>query len=176
MSTLSFYDISVPVFRQILGATGGQLAKASAHCADKGVDPATLINSRLFADMFPFNVQVGQALGHSVGAIRRLRGENVPIIPASPPPDTFDGLRKAIADGLAYLETVTPADLEGAAERDVKLEFPGGRSMSFKGKDYLLGFAMPNFYFHSTTAYDILRHNGVVIGKGDFMRPPAKAA
>lgn len=163
--SLSLYEITVPVYRQILTALSGVLDKAEAHCAATGTDPATLISSRLIGDMAPFPFQVGQTIAHSVGALARLRGQD-PVRPA--PIDSFAAGKAAIADALTALDAITPADLDGAETREVVLTFPG-RSMRFDGKGYLLTFALPQFYFHATTAYDLLRHHGVPIGKRDFL-------
>lgn len=163
--SFSLHEITVPACRQILTALSGVLEKAQAHCAATGTDPATLISARLVGDMAPFPFQVSQTIAHSVGALARLRGQD----PARPDAiDSFAAGQAAIAEALRALDAITPADLEGAETRKVVLTFPG-RSMRFDGKGYLLTFALPQFYFHATTAYDLLRHHGVPIGKRDFL-------
>jgi uncharacterized protein len=162
---LSVYDISVPVYRQLLMSLDGVLDKAAAHCAANSIDPATYMNTRLYADMAPFTFQVMQAINHSVGGLYQIMGKEF----ARPTGlETFAGQKKAIADALAALDAIKPADLEGAENRTVELKFPG-REMKFTGLGYLQSFAMPQFFFHATTAYDILRHLGVPVGKRDFL-------
>lgn len=163
--SLSLYDVSIPVFRQILGALSGVLGKAIAHCDEKGIDPATLIAARLYPDMAPFPFQVMQAVNHSVGALARLRGVDAARVSGL---DSLPALKAAVDQALVDLDAIRPADLDGAADREVVLTF-GQNTSRFTGLGYLLSSAMPNFYFHATTAYDLLRHNGVAIGKRDFM-------
>jgi hypothetical protein len=164
---LSLYDVTVPSFLQTLGALDGLLVKAEAHCSDKGVAPSTCINARLFDDMLPLSFQVGQAVAHSAGALEAV---NVGVFSPSttPPPDTFAGLKQAVSSGLSRLSRYTPADINALEGRDMRFEFKD-RVLPFTAENFLLSFSMPNFYFHSATAYDILRHNGVVLGKRDFM-------
>ena len=162
---LSFYDISVPVYRQFLKALLGVLDKGEKHCAEKGIDPASLLATRLVEDMQPLAFQIMQSISHSAGAIANLRGEQR----ARPTGlETFAGAKQAIEAALADLEAIQPADLEDAASKPVELKFPG-RELKFTGLGYLQSYAMPQFFFHVTTAYDILRHKGVPIGKRDFL-------
>jgi uncharacterized protein len=163
--TTSVYEISVPVYQQFLKALLGVLQKSEQHCAEKGVDPASLFAARLIDDMQPIAFQVMMALAHSVGALATLRGQQW----ARPSGvDSFAGAKAAIEQALAELEAIAPAELEGAATKPVELKFPG-RELKFTGLGYLLSYAMPQFFFHATTAYDILRHKGVPIGKRDFL-------
>lgn len=163
--TLSLHDVAVPTFRQILGGLSKVLDKAEAHFAASGADTSAVMASRLYADMAPFTFQVQQAIGHSAGALAKLRGEDF----ATPGGlDSFAGQKAALAQALAYVNATTPADLEGAETRQVVFKFPGGE-MPFVGQAYLITFALPNFYFHVTTAYGLLRHAGVPIGKRDFL-------
>jgi len=162
---LSMYDISVPVFRQFLGALQDVLNKAEAHCSENKIDPATYIDARLAEDMQPLSFQVLQTIGHSAGALAQLSGKQQASTPSA---DSFSAMKKSIAQALDFLESLKPEDLDGAESRAVELNFPG-RQIKFKGLDYLQSFAMPNFFFHATTAYDILRNRGVGIGKRDFM-------
>jgi hypothetical protein len=162
---VSFYDISVPVYRQFLKALLGVLDKGEKHCAEKGIDPASMFATRLVEDMQPLTFQIMQSIGHSVGAIAAIRGQQRPRPSGL---DTFAGAKNAIGEALAELEAIKPADLDDVASRTVELKFPG-REMKFTGLGYLQSYAMPQFFFHLTTAYDILRHKGVPIGKRDFL-------
>jgi hypothetical protein len=162
---LSFYDISVPVYQQFLKALLGVLDKGEKHCAEKGIDPASMFATRLFEDMQPFTFQIMQSISHSAGAIAMIRGQQRPRPSGL---DSFAGAKNAIGEALAELEAIKPADLDEAASRTVELKFPG-REMKFTGLGYLQSYAMPQFFFHVTTAYDILRHEGVPIGKRDFL-------
>jgi hypothetical protein len=159
------YDISVPVYRQFLTSLAGVLEKAEAHCTASKTDPATYMNARLFADMAPFTFQVAQSINHSVGALARIRGQQ-PVRATGL--DSFPAMKKAVADAIAQLDALKPSDFDGCENRIVELKFPGAE-MKFTGIGYLQTFAMPQFFFHATTAYDILRHNGVGIGKRDFL-------
>jgi hypothetical protein len=163
---LSMYESSVPPFQQMLTSLGAILAKAEAHATARKIDPAVLLGSRLFPDMFPLTRQVQIAADFAKGATARLAGME--------PPKYADD-EKSIADLTArlartrdFLATFTPAQIDGSEERDIHLTI-GGKPKHFKGKPYLLHFALPNFYFHHTTAYSILRNNGVEIGKSDFI-------
>ena len=163
--TISFYDLSVPVYRQFLQALRGVLDKGEKHCTEKGLDPASILATRLVEDMQPLTFQVMQAISHSAGAMATVRGQQR----ARPSGlDSFAGCKQAIEQALADLEAIQPAELENVAANTVELKFPG-RELKFTGQGYLLSYAMPQFFFHSTTAYNILRHKGVPIGKRDFL-------
>jgi hypothetical protein len=167
---LSLYEVTVPSFTQILGSVSGLLDKAEAHCADKGMSPAACISARLFEDMAPLSFQVSQTVAHSAGALEAVQvGVFSPSM--TPPPDSFAGLKATVADGLTRLARFTPADINALEGRDMRFEFKE-RVLPFTAQNFLLSFSMPNFYFHATTAYDILRHNGVAIGKRDFIGQP----
>ena len=162
---ISFYETSVPVFQQFLKALLGVLDKAEQHCAEKGIDPASLLGTRLIEDMQPLTFQIMQSINHSVGGLATLRGQQR----ARPSGlETFAGAKRAIEEALAELEAIKPEELADAETKPVELKFPG-RELKFVGLGYLLGYAMPQFFFHVTTAYDILRHKGVPIGKRDFL-------
>jgi uncharacterized protein len=163
--TTSFYEISVPVYQQFLKSLLGVLDKAEKHCAEKGIEPATLFEARLIEDMQPLAFQVVQVISHSVGGLALIRGQQR----ARPSGvDSFAGAKKAIEEALADLEAIKPEELADAAEKPVELKFPG-RELKFLGLGFLLSYAMPQFFFHATTAYDILRHKGVPVGKRDFL-------
>lgn len=162
---LSFYDVSVPVYRQFLRSLLGVLDKGEKHCAEKGIDPASILATRLVEDMQPLTFQIMQSINHSAGAMAMIRGQQR----ARPSGlETFAGCKQAVEQALADLDAIQPADLENVASKDVELKFPG-RELKFTAQGYLLSYAMPQFFFHATTAYDILRHKGVQIGKRDFL-------
>ncbi len=168
---ISLYDATVLNYRQTLGAVAGLLAKAEAFCKEKGLAPSEIIQARLAPDMLPFAYQVKSTAVHSIGAIEGVR-RGVFSPDMTPPPETFAALNARIADTLATLETVKPAEVEAFIGRAMRFEvrFEGGeRRIDFTAENFLLSFSLPNFYFHATTAYDILRWKGVQIGKRDFM-------
>ncbi len=166
----SLHAATVPSFQQILGAVVGLVDKAESHCATAGLAPEDLIQARLADDMWPFAQQVKSTVSHSVGAIEGVRkGVYTPDI--SPAPDSFAGLRQLLADARAALAAIDPQEVDGFIGRDARFEFRE-YSMPFTAEDFLLSFAQPNFYFHATTAYDILRMKGVPVGKRDFIGQP----
>jgi uncharacterized protein len=162
---ISVHQISVPVYQQFLRALLGVLDKAEKHCAEKSIDPSSVFGARLFEDMQPLTFQIMQAISHSAGALATLRGQQRP---RSLGVDSFAGAKRALEEALAELETITPADLDETAAKPVEVKLPG-RELKFTGLGYLQSFAMPQFFFHVTTAYDILRHQGVPLGKRDFL-------
>ena len=167
--TIAMYAISVPVFDRRLKAHSVILDRAKAHAATKQIDPRALMNDRLYPDMFPFWLQVQSACDHATNATARLTGTPLPVFDETA--KTFDGLNARIAQTLAFVNAADPAQFEGAEERVIALTM-NGREQEMTGLDYFLNWALPNFYFHLTTAYGILRHNGVGIGKRDFMGNP----
>jgi hypothetical protein len=164
--TLSLYTASVPVFRQILGSLAAILTKAEAHVDAKKLDPNALLQARLFPDMFPLVRQVQLATDFAKGAAARLAGMDVPRYEDTE--TDFAGLQARLEKTLAFLDTVAREDIDAGGERDVTVG-TGANQRQFKGQVYLLHYALPNFYFHAATAYDILRHNGLEIGKRDFV-------
>jgi hypothetical protein len=162
----SLYDAVIPQYRQMLGALPGLLDKAEAWCAAKGVAPADLIQARLAPDMLPFSFQVKSAAVHSAGAIEGVRqGLFKPDM--NEPPNTFAGLKERIAAAQATIEKITPEEMESFIGRDMKFVSPA-RELDFTAERFLLSFSQPNFYFHTTTTYAILRGKGVEIGKRDY--------
>jgi hypothetical protein len=165
--SISMYAASVPVFKQQLGGLDGLLEKAEAHAAARKIDPAVLLQARLFPDMYPFTKQVQIAADFAKGAPARLAGIEVPSYEDNE--QTFADLRARIAKTLAFIDTIKPEQIDGSEDREIVV-FPGTpREMKFPGQTYLLHFALPNFYFHVTTAYALLRHNGLELGKRDFI-------
>lgn len=164
--TLSMYQATVPVFARMLENLGGILAKAAAHAEAKKIDPAVFANARLAPDMFALARQVQIASDTAKGCVARLAGAEVPSYPDTEA--TFPELRERIARTLAFVRGFTAQQIDGAEERTVTLKLRGDE-VKLRGEDYLLKLAIPNFFFHVTTAYDILRHNGVELGKTDYL-------
>jgi hypothetical protein len=162
----SLYAATVPSYRQILEAVAGLLGKAEAFCTEKGMAPQDIIQARLADDMLPFAYQVKSTAVHSLGAIEGVR-RGVFSPDTTPPPETFAALKARITETLAALEAVEPAEVDSFVGRDMRFSF-GERHVNFTAENFLLSFSQPNFYFHATTAYDILRWKGVSIGKRDF--------
>jgi hypothetical protein len=164
--TFPMYAISVPVFDRRLKALSAILDKASAHADAKKIDPVAFMGDRLYPDMFPFWLQVQSACDHAKNATARLVGDEMPIFDSTV--QTFDGLKERIKQTLGYVTGVAPEKFADAETRVIKLT-SGGKVRQTDGLDYFLNSGLPNFYFHLTTAYGILRHNGVEIGKRDFI-------
>lgn len=164
--TISMYQASVPVFLRALGNLGGILEKAATHAEAKKIDPAVLLAFRLYPDMFPLSRQVQIASDNAKGCVARLAGAEPPKFEDNETsfPELITRLRKT-AD---FLKTLTPAQIDGSEERQIVLKMRDG-AREFLGQAYLLHYALPNFYFHATTAYAILRHCGVELGKKDFL-------
>jgi uncharacterized protein len=164
---MSFYDVSVPAFLQTLGGLQGILSKAEAHCEAKKIAPEVLLGARLYPDMLPLSKQIQLASDFAMKGCARLTHSEVPSTPDTE--KTFAELKQRLAKAIDYVKTYKPAQFEGADARDVS--FPAGpdKTMTVKGQQFLTGYAFPNFYFHAATAHGILRHNGVEIGKRDFL-------
>lgn len=166
--TLSVYQASVPVFIRGLTVLASLLEKGLAHAEAAGTDPADLVNARLAPDMYPLSGQIQRASDAAKFAVQRLSQGQAPKFPDEE--TTFAQLQQRIQDTIAYLQSVTPEQFDGAEDRQIVINF-GDFKPEFKGDTYLLSFALPNFYFHVTTAYAILRNAGVKIGKLDFLGP-----
>ena len=164
--TLSMYQASVPVFLQLLPALSGVLDKAAAHAEQRRIPPANILATRLYPDMLPLARQIQLASDHAKGAGARLAGLEVPSFPDTE--TDFAQLAGRIARTIDFLKSLKPAQIDGSEARDIKVPV-GPQTVAFQGQAYLLHFAMPNFYFHLTIAYAILRHCGVEIGKRDFI-------
>ena len=163
---MSFYDATVPAFLQILGALNGILEKAEAHCKAKNIQPDVLLAARLYPDMFPLTRQIQTVCDFAMKSCARLTGTEVPTTQDTE--KSLEELRQRIAKAIDYVKAFKPAQFDGADARDVT--FPAGpNQMTLKGQQFFSGFALPNFYFHAAIAHGILRHNGVEIGKRDFM-------
>jgi uncharacterized protein len=167
--TISMYQASAPRFANTLKNLSAILDKTQAHVEAKKIDPAVLLASRLYPDMLPLVRQVQIASDNAKGAVARLAGVEVPKYDDTE--ETIAELKARIAKTIDFVSSIKPAQIDGSEEKDIHLKL-GPREVDWKGMQYLLGFALPNFYFHVVTAYDILRHNGVEIGKRDYIGTP----
>ena len=163
------YQASVPRFANILSNLSSILDKAQAHIDARKIDPATLTTYRLFPDMLPFTKQVQIACDTAKGAVARLAGIENPVHEDNE--KTLPELKARIAKTLAFIQSVSPAQIDGTEDKDIVIR-RGETETHYKGMQFLLGSAIPNIYFHVTTAYNILRHNGVEIGKRDYLGKP----
>jgi len=162
----TLYQAAVPPVVQILDALTAILDKAAAFCEERKIDPAVLITDRLAPDMFPFARQIQIATDQAKGMAARLAGIEVPSF--SDTETSFAELKARIAKTLDFVKSIAPSQVEGAESREILLNL-AGTEVKFTGERFLINFALPNFYFHATTAYDILRHNGVPLGKRNFL-------
>ncbi|MEH2567343.1 DUF1993 domain-containing protein [Bradyrhizobium sp. AZCC 2289] len=164
---MSFYDATVPAFLQILGSLSGLLAKAEAHCKAKNIQPDVLLGARLYPDMLPLTKQIQIACDFAGKSCARLTGSEVPTTPDTE--KTFEELKQRLAKTIDYVKSFKPAQFDGADARDVTFPIGPSNSMTLSGQQFVSRFAFPNFYFHAATTHGILRHNGVEIGKRDFL-------
>jgi hypothetical protein len=164
--TISMYQASVPVYVQFLKAVSHVLDKGAAFAESRKLDPAMLLQARLYPDMHPLVKQVQIFTDQAVRGISRLAGVEPPAFPDTE--TSFAELKTRIEKAIAHVESFKPAQIDGTEDRDIVMKTPRG-DMNFKGQQYLLGFSLPNLFFHATTTYSILRHVGVEIGKMDFM-------
>jgi hypothetical protein len=167
--SLSMYEASIPSFVRMLGNLSKILDKAAEWAEAKKIEPSVLINARLAPDMYPLSRQVQIATDGVKGCAARLASIEVPSYPDTE--TTFPELQSRIAKTVAFIQSVKPTQIDGSEDKTVTLKIRN-KEISFKGKPYLFGFVIPNFYFHVTTAYDILRHNGLDLGKMDFLGSP----
>ena len=165
--TNAMYTASIPVFTQMLGGLANVLHKAQAHAADKKIDPQALLQARLFPDMFPLLRQVQVATDFAKSVSARLAGVEVPKLEDAE--QTFEDLQARIATVLAFLKSLDAAQFEAAAEREIVSQAGTPKEKRFTGQSYLFNYGLPHFFFHTTTAYAILRHNGVEVGKKDYV-------
>jgi uncharacterized protein len=164
---MSFYDATVPAFLQILGSLTGILNKAEAHCQAKNIQPEVMLGARLYPDMLPFTRQIQLACDFAAKGCARLSQSEVPV--TADTEKTFDELRQRLARTIDYVKAFKPAQFDGGDTRDVTFPAGPGNTLTLKGQQFLNNFAFPNFYFHAALAHGILRHNGVEIGKRDFL-------
>jgi len=165
--TISFYAASIPVFKQMLGSLGGILKKAEEQAAAKNIDPNAYLQARLYPDMFPLTRQVQIACDFSRSAYARLAGIDIPKYEDKE--QTFEELQTLIASSLAFIDQATPAQIDGQESREIITRAGTPNERKFTAQSYLLTYSFPQFFFHVTTTYAILRHNGVEIGKKNFM-------
>lgn len=164
--TLTMSGASVPAFVQGLTSLSAVLDKAAAHAEARRIDPAALLQARLFPDMFPLTRQVQVAADFAKGTVARLAGEDPPKWEDAE--TSFEELKGRIGRTLDFVRGVDPARIDGSEGREITLSI-AGKPVTFRGQPYLVHFALPNFWFHVTAAYSILRHNGVELGKRDFI-------
>ncbi len=167
MSTLSLYASSVPVFAKTLANMQGWLDKAEALAAERKFDTSVLCTARLAPDMLSLTGQVHLATAFAKNAVCRLANTIPPDFAALD--DNFPAYRARIEESLAIVNATQPDAFDGALTREISIKIGPERTLTLNGQDFLFGFVLPNFYFHATTAYAILRHNGVLLGKADFM-------
>ena len=162
------FGAAVPPGLQMLDALHAMMAKADAHCAAHKIEPAVLLGCRLFPDMFALARQVQVAADFAKGGCARLAGVPAPVFEDTEA--TFPELQARLDRTAAFIRTLTPDQIDGSEGREINIKV-AGRPMRFEGLPYLLHFVLPNLHFHATTAFNILRHNGVAVGKRDFMGP-----
>jgi hypothetical protein len=168
--TISMYKASAPIFVQFLTSLSSVLDKAAAHAEVKKIDPAVLLNARLYPDMFPLVRQVREATNHAAGACARLAGAE--LLTFADTEASVPDLKERIAKTIDFIKSLSQAQIDGTEDKDITIKFPSGNERKFTGQAYLLNFGLPNFYFHYTTAYDILRNCGVELAKRDFIGTP----
>jgi uncharacterized protein len=164
--SVSLYDVSIPVFTLSLTNLAAILDKAASHAESKKVDPKVIPAARLIVDMLPLSSQIQIACDTAKGAAGRLAGVEIPKHPDTE--TTLDELKARVAKTLDFIKTIKPEQLQGAETREIVLQFPS-TTFKFTGLNYLTNFVLPNFFFHVTTAYALLRKNGVDLGKRDFL-------
>ncbi len=166
---MSLYDVSVPTFKRTLTSLDAILAKAEAHAEEQGIDPQVLVNARLAPNMFPLSRQIQIASDSARRGAGLLAQVEVPSIEDTE--STFGELRARIAQTIEFLDSLKKKQFKGAKKRTVELAL-GDTTLKLPATSFLMGFAMSNFSFHVVTAYNILRHNGVDIGKMDYLGAP----
>ncbi len=163
---VSMYQISAPVFTRMLNNLVGIMEKAAAHCEERKIDPAALINFRLYPDMYPFFKQVQIATDAARNGSAYLAGAEPLKLEGGE--QTFPELIERVKKTIEFVNGFKPEQIDGSEEKEVRIT-RGETTVTYKGQAYLLNRVLPNFYFHITTAYDILRHNGVELGKKDYL-------
>jgi hypothetical protein len=167
--SISMFQASVPRLVNMLGNLSNIIDKAQAHVEAKKLDPTTLTNYRLFPDMLPMKSQVQIACDTAKGVVARLAGVEIPVYEDNE--QTLSDLKARIAKTISFVQTMTPAQIDGTEDKEIVVK-RGEKETRYKGMQFLLGHALPNVYFHITTTYNILRHNGIEIGKRDYLGNP----
>ena len=165
--TTSLFGTSVPVFKQMLGGLSAVLSKAQAHAEARNIEAGVLLQARLYPDMFPLLRQVCIACDFAKGVSARLAGVEVPVYEDNEA--SFADLQARIDKTLAFINGIAPAQFEGSATREIVTQAGTPKEKRFVGSSYLVNYGLPHFFFHVTTAYNILRHNGVEVGKKDYI-------
>ena len=171
--TISMYKSSVGVFTHFLANLSNLLDLASAYAEERKIDPAILLNSRLYPNMYNLTRQAGEANRHAVVACALMAGVEPPVFPETEP--DIAELKARIATAIKFMQGLQPAQIDGAGKKEVVFAFRNGSTRKFTGQSLLLTFSVPQFFFHVTTAYDILRHCGVDLVKKDFLGPPSQS-
>jgi hypothetical protein len=169
--TISMHQSSVGVFTQFLGSLSDLLDHAAAHAEAAKIAPSTLLKARLYPDMYDFTRQVGEAIRHAVLASALLAGTDPPTLPDADA--DIPELKARVAKAIAFIRALRPDRIDAAGEKEVVFTFKNGSQRKFSGQSLLLTFSVPQFFFHVTTAYGILRHCGVHLAKKDFLGTPA---
>ncbi|MDX8470282.1 DUF1993 domain-containing protein [Mesorhizobium sp. VK23B] len=164
--TISMYEVTIPTLNRGLTVLDGYLDEAARYASEQEIDPSVLIQARLYTDMMPFSSQIQRASDTAKAAMHRLLGAKVPSFPDTE--KSLDELKQRLAKTKKFLNSFSADSFEGSDERKVEMRF-GPLQGSFAGKTYVLQFLLPNFYFHVTTAHDILRNRGVPVGKLDYL-------
>jgi hypothetical protein len=165
--TVSMYKISAPIFVQFLTSLSAVLDKAAAYSEAKKIDPAVLLNTRLAPDMYPLVRQVREATNHAASGCGRVAGAELPTFTNTEA--SIPELKERIVKTIDFIKGLKPVQIDGTEDKEITIKFPSGAERKFTGQALLLNFCLPNFYFHYTTAYNILRHCGVEIAKRDFI-------
>jgi uncharacterized protein len=165
--SVTMYSQSIPVLVKSLKALSGILDKGQAHCTEGKIEEAVMTGTRLFPNMFPLTKQIFIATDMAKGGGARLSGVDIPKYEDTEV--SFDELKARIAKTVAFLESIPAAQIDASADKPIEIKLGNGQVYNFTGHTYLNGWVLPNFYFHVTTAYNILRANGVALGKGDFL-------
>jgi uncharacterized protein len=168
--TVSMYTVSVPIFVQFLTSLSGVLDKAAAHAEAKKIDPEVLLTTRLYPNMYPLVRQVCEATSHAANACARIAGVDPPAFANTEA--SIPALKERVAKTIAFIKGLKPSQIDGTEDKEITFKMPSGAERKFTGQTLLLNFSLPNFYFHYTTAYDILRHCGVELAKRDFVGTP----
>jgi hypothetical protein len=168
--TISMYKVSAPIFVQFLTSLSAILDKTAAHAEAKKIDPLVFLNMRLYPNMYHFSRQVAEANRHACIACAHLASVELPVFPTTEP--NIPELKERTLKVIDFVKSFKPAQIDGTEDKQIVLKLPNGAELKFTGQSLLLNFSLPNFYFHVTTAYDILRHCGIEIGKRDFLGTP----